>query len=401
MEKPQSVPFYPPFLPQKFMIKPIPESNKHLPKLNSSDKKRLDEFLSYLSDEALHFMGYPCSETYNYSELFPLFSYSINNIGDPYLPSNYHLNTHHFEQEVLDYFKNITHATQKTWGYITSGGTEGNLYGLYAAREALGDEAIVYYSEDSHYSIAKNIHILNLKNQVIKSQKNGEMDYQNLKQVIINNKPQKVIINANLGTTMKGAIDNVQTIKTVLKELGIKHYYIHADAAFFGMILPFLTPPVKFGFNTGIDSIAISGHKMIGSPIPCGICLVKAKYITPLTSSIEYIGTLDNTITGSRNGITPMFLWYFIHTNNLQTLQKRTQQCFDNADYIIKKFKQLDICAWRNPYSFIVVFDQCAKKLLTKWQIAIHNNIAHLIPMPHISQEVIDDFFNDLAREIK
>lgn len=382
------------------MINPTPELNKKLPKLVTSDKKRLNEFLSYLSKQALHFMGYPCSEVYDYSELLPLFRYSINNIGDPFLPSNYHLNTHHFEQEVLVYFEKITKAQESTWGYITSGGTEGNLYGMYVGREAMGDDAIIYYSEDSHYSIVKNIRILNLKEQLVASQKNGEIDYQDLAQKIMVAPHKKIIINANIGTTMKGAIDDVKKIKAVLKKLQIENYYIHADAAFFGMILPFMATPVAFGFDTGIDSIAISGHKMIGSPIPCGVCLVKKKYTRQLAHSVQYIGTLDNTITGSRNGITPMFLWYFIRTNNHKTLAKRTQQCFDNADYVIKCFKNLGINAWRNPYSFIVVFDRCAPQLLRRWQIATYNNIAHLIPMPHISKRIIDEFFGDLEQEI-
>ena len=33
------------------------------------------------------------------------------------------------------------------------------------------------------------------------------------------------------------------------------------------MILPFVDDPQPFGFDSGIDSIAISGHKLIGSPI--------------------------------------------------------------------------------------------------------------------------------------
>jgi len=48
------------------------------------------------------------------------------------------------------------------------------------------------------------------------------------------------IIIANIATTMKGAVDDIVQIKAILSDLEIPKYYLHADAAFFGMILPFL-----------------------------------------------------------------------------------------------------------------------------------------------------------------
>ena len=48
-----------------------------------------------------------------------------------------------------------------TWGYCTNGGTEGNMYGLFLARE-LHPEGLVYYSEDTHYSVNKILRCLHL-----------------------------------------------------------------------------------------------------------------------------------------------------------------------------------------------------------------------------------------------
>lgn len=372
-----------------------------LPKLSAGNKKRLDEFLAYLEKEGMLFMGYPCSEVYDYSELNALLKYSINNIGDPFESCNYHLNTHHFEQEVIEYFKDITIAgNNKVWGYVTNGSTEGNLYGLYIARNYLGNEAVVYYSADSHYSIKKNINILNIQQIVVTSSDNGEIDYQDLEQKIVTNNTKKVIISANIGTTMKGAIDDVVRIKKILKKLNITDYYIHADAAFFGMILPFLADKPAFGFDTGIDSITISGHKMIGSPLPSGVVIVKRQYMSGINASIEYIGGLDNTISGSRNGITPMYLWYAIKTILQNDFSNIIHKCFINADYTIEKLNNLGLNAWRNKYSFIIVFDKVAPKVLSKWQIAVSNNIAHIISMPHIKKAQIDKFIAEVIDDI-
>lgn len=369
--------------------------------LNAEDKARLQKFLQNLEQEKSLFIGYPCSELYDYSELNSLFRYSLNNIGDPYKPSNYHLNSHTFEQQVLDYFTELMYADKKSvWGYVTNGGTEGNLYGLYLARESHPD-GIVYYSQDSHYSVDKTLRLLNMKSVLVKSLNNGEIDYQDLTQQISKRLQYSVIIFANIGTTIKGAIDNLDTIHSLLNKLQIKRYYIHADEAFFGMILPFLKNPPAFGFDAGVDSLSISGHKMIGSPMPCGVVLSKKTYIDAVAKSVEYIGTVDDTISGSRNGITPMLLWYAISTHSRADFSQLVAYCFDLADYAIDALNKLNLGAWRNPDSFIVVFDYCAPAVLSKWQIATYNNLAHIIPMPHVKKSQIEQFIAELKIAIK
>lgn len=366
--------------------------------LNTKDKTQLQKFLQNLEREKSLFIGYPCSELYDYSELNALFRYSLNNIGDPYKPSNYHLNSHNFERIVLDYFAQLMRADKKSvWGYVTNGGTEGNLYGLYLARESHPD-GVVYYSQDSHYSVAKTLRILNMKSVLIKSLDNGEIDYQDLTVQIGKRSQHPVIIFANIGTTIKGAIDNLDSINAVLDKLCIKHRYIHADEAFFGMILPFLDNPPAFGFDRGVDSLSISGHKMIGSPMPCGIVLSKKNYIDAVAQSVEYIGTIDDTISGSRNGVTPILLWHAISTHTQADFAQLAKHCFDLADYAIKALNELNLNAWRNPNSFIVVFDYCAPEVLSKWQIATYQNLAHIIPMPHVKKAQIEQFITELKQ---
>ena len=61
---------------------------------------------------------------------------------------------------------------EDAWGYVTAGGTEGNMYGIYVGREMLR-EPIAYFSQDTHYSVIKILHILNIRNIMIRSQDNG------------------------------------------------------------------------------------------------------------------------------------------------------------------------------------------------------------------------------------
>jgi histidine decarboxylase len=46
-----------------------------------------------------------------------------------------------------------------------------------------------------------------------------------------------------------------------------------------------------------------------------------------------------------------------------------------------------------------VVFERPSLKLVHKWQLAVHHEWAHIITMPHVTREMIDEFANDLAQE--
>ena len=132
---------------------------------------------------------------------------------------------------------------------------------------------------------------------------------------------------------MKAALDNVELILDALDAATIRDYYIHCDAALNGMILPFTDNALIFDFRLPVDSIAISGHKMIGSPIPCGIVITKHKHVNRIARSVEYLGTLDTTLAGSRNGITPVILWYAIKSLGISGFKKMIKSCLEIAAY--------------------------------------------------------------------
>ena len=362
---------------------------------------RLNKLEETISQEKKMFLGYPCNAAFDYSELYRFLSYPLNNIGDPYLDSNYHLNTHEFELEVLEIFEELTQANKgETWGYVTNGGTEGNHYGLFLARE-LHPEGIVYYSQEAHYSIGKVLRCLRLPSIMVRSNKDGTIDCEDLKENLRLNRTKPPIICANIGTTMKGAVDDIEAIQSIFEELAINKKYLHADCALSGMILPFLKDTPAWNFSHGVDSLSISGHKMIGSPLPCGIVLAKQSYVNRIAENVEYIGSMDTTLTGSRNGIAPLFLWYAFKTVGLDGYGQRIESCMQTADYAIKKLSELGLNPWRHPYSNTVVFDRPSLTVIQKWQLASHGPISHIITMPHVSNQQIDSLVADIGASQK
>jgi histidine decarboxylase len=368
--------------------------------LTTADQERLDNFFQAMEQEAEHFLGYPCNRLFDYSPLFRFLQFPLNNVGDPYLPSNVHLNTHEFECEVLAIFQQLTAAPiNNTWGYVTNGGTEGNHYGLFLARELL-PQGIVYYSQDAHYSIDKVLRCLQLRSITIRSHPDGSMDLDDLRATLQIHRELPAIVCANIGTTMKGAIDNIPGIQAIFQELEIVEHYIHADAALSGAILPFLPAAPPWNFQAGIDSIAISGHKMIGSPVPCGIVLAKKSNVDRIAQSVEYIGTLDTTLSGSRSAFSPLLLWYAFRTVSLDGFRKIVPACLAVADYAIDSLNKIGLHAWRHPYSNTVVFDRPAAAITQQWQLACQGDISHLITMPHVTRESIDSLVQSILAAV-
>ncbi|MGB0774495.1 MAG: histidine decarboxylase [Akkermansiaceae bacterium] len=277
--------------------------------LNSGvDNTRLETDHRRLSELAKSSIGYPCNQAFDYSELLPFLEMPLNNVGDPFQASSYALNTLDYEREVIDLFADLTQLPQgEHWGYVTNGGTEGNMYGLYLARE-LFPQGMVYFSEQTHYSVAKILRLQHTPSIMIKAQENGELDYDDLRESIRINRHLPPIVFANIGTTMTGAIDDLTKIHTILDELAIRDHYVHADAAMHGLALPFIENPPAWNFSAGIDSLSISGHKWLGSPIPCGICLARSSHVKRIARAVEYVGVNDTTISGSRSAYAPLMI---------------------------------------------------------------------------------------------
>ena len=361
-------------------------------------QQRLDALLRDFEELRHRLVGYPCNQEFDYSALLPFLSYSANNVGDPFHESNFQSNTHEMEREVIGIFADLMHLPKdQAWGYVTSGGTEGNMYGLYIGREMFPD-GVFYFSQDTHYSVVKILRVLKARNIMIKSQDNGEVDYDDLRETIRINRDVPVIFMANIGTTMKGAVDDVSKVRAILDDLAVTDYYIHGDAALSGMILPFVDEPQPYGFDAGFDSVSISGHKMIGAPMPCGVALTKAEYVLRIARSIEYVGVLDTTLTGSRNALTPLMIWYALRQHGLDGFREIVAECLAVAEYAVARFNDSGIPAWRNKNSVTVVFPKPSDNVVRKWQLAPYEDIAHLIAMPHVTRETIDAVVDDCLK---
>ena len=324
--------FHPPIDPED-EAKLSPESVK-IPTADSEDPsafeattdeteilKAYDNLLKQRS--SVHF-GYPYNLMYNHEELYQFMKYSINNLGDPFVTSNYGVHSRQFECAVIDFFANLWHIEKdKYWGYVTTCGTEGNLHGILLARECHPD-GILYSSKETHYSIFKAARYYRMDAKAIPTLPQGEIDYDILAAEIEKNRDRPVIINVNIGTTVKGAVDNLDRILRILNNLRIprERYHIHCDGALFAMMMPFVDFAPEVSFRKPIDSIAVSGHKMLGCPMPCGVSIARKEHVKKVEQRIDYLNSVDTTIMGSRNGQTALYLWYSLRKKGLSGIKR-------------------------------------------------------------------------------
>lgn len=366
--------------------------------LAEKDRERLENLKESLGRSRDTFLGYPVSKDFDYSELTPFLQYPINNLGDPFEEGTWKVQTHQMEKEVVAFFARLFRAQPKDyWGYVTNGGSESNLYGLYLARE-MYPKAMVYYSESTHYSVRKNIHLLNIPSIVIRSQENGEIDYEDFENTLRMNRHKPAIVLTTFGTTMKEAKDDVSRIKGILRNLAVQDHYIHCDAALSGSYGAFMEPRVPFDFKDGADSISISGHKFVGSPIPCGVIITKRGHRDRIAKGISYIGSLDTTITGSRNGHSPLFLWYALKQLEEEGMKARYLHGLEVAEYCKNQLNEIGVKAWSNPGSLTVVMPRTPEAVKQKWQLATEGEVSHIICMPNVTKSQIDEFIEDLAK---
>lgn len=366
-----------------------------------------------LAARAGRLLGYPESMRFDYEPLLGLMRFNIDNLGDPYSDLLYGVNSTEIEREVLDWFARLYALDpESSWGYVTSSGSEGNLYGLYLGREAHPD-AVLYFSSATHYSVPKAARLLRMDTHVVPALPDGRIDPEALRAALHAEtrvvRPRPAVVNVNLGTTMTGAHDDLDAVVAVLESEGVP-YYLHCDAALSGMTLPFLAPEADPGTDRSdpaprisfadapIGSVSVSGHKFLGAPFPCGIVLTRPEHVARIQTRIPYIGALDATIGGSRNGQAPLYLWHAITTRGAgDGFRAEVARCLANARYLRDRLAALGRRPLLNPHSLTVVFDEPDERIVRRYSLARAEGRAHVVTVPHVTRSLLDAFLADLA----
>lgn len=378
--------------------------------------KRLDEFARQMHEIRAEAIGYPVNQNTDLKEFYEwyynskMYEVSLNNVGDPRQPAIITLNTHEFENEVINFFAPLYgFAPEEAWGFVTHSGTDGNMHGMYfGVKQLLGETKtlpICYVSEEAHYSIKRVADLQNLEIRLIKADETGKMIISEFEKALDPSKPALVVI--AMGTTFKGAIDDQAAIDAVIRKKKPVAVYRHLDGALFGGYLPFTEHKDLVNRRVvSFDSIAVSGHKFFGFDEPMGIFITTKKTMKATNPfKVSYLNEAVPTITCSRNALSALKFWWKIRKTGLKGFEQQAQAILDNAQYLEEQLDKIGYTAWQDDYSNTVYFRRPSEDIMKKYVLApdydarLGGNLAHIIVMQHLTRGVIDQFIKDLKAE--
>lgn len=325
--------------------------------------------------------------------------------------------TQEIEREVLEILAvDVFKAEPNSYdGYIAPGGTEANIQALWVYRnyfknefQAKMDEIVILASEDTHYSIAKGSNLLGIDWLSIPvdfetRQINPNVLIQSIEEA--KNQGKKYFITViNMGTTMFGSVDSVETFAEALTSTSV-HFKIHVDGAYGGFVFPFLNPnhDLHFG-NPLISSITIDAHKMLQAPYGTGIFLCRKGLIEHvLTQEAAYVEGMDLTLCGSRSGANAVAVWMILTTygpngwfEKVKVLQMRT-------NWLCEKLKDMHIAFFREPAMNLVTIkaqyipdDLALKYDLVPQKHDASNQWYKIVLMEHVEIEHLEQLLEAL-----
>ncbi|WP_088323352.1 pyridoxal phosphate-dependent decarboxylase family protein [Polaribacter tangerinus] len=264
------------------------------------------------------------------------------------------------EQEIIKYSCKLIGYGPQSNGTFPTGGSMSNYMALVMGRDAKDPESrlqgvrkplIIYTSEESHYSNAKNASFAGIgKNNIryIPTDAKGRMLPEALEDQIkldINNGGIPTYVNATAGTTVLGAFDPIDEIATITEKYNI---WLHVDGAYCGSVI--FSEKYKHLLK-GVEksnSFSYNAHKMLGTPLTCSIILVNDKkhLYNSFSNDADYLYQTDGDDfnlgktsfqCGRRNDALKFWtLWKSVGTKGLE---KIVDQQFNLANIAINYIK--------------------------------------------------------------
>ena len=335
---------------------------------------------------------------------------------------------------------------------------------------------VLFYSRDTHYSIIKDALVLGIQTfhsvarqkygdahnplhagrpwpSEVPSAESGETDVEALVKLVefFAAEGYPILVCLNYGTTFKGAYDDVaracEALAPVFERYGLVSrrvryeetdpysgrpagdedvragFWVHVDGALGAAHMPFLElaraagrvpacgPPFDFRLPQ-VSSIAMSGHKWIGAPWPCGIYMTRTKLQLRPPDDPVYIGARDSTFAGSRNGLSAVVLWHYLATHPFDRQIDKAVTLGARAAYAHEQLQRLqrerpeDLWVERSPLALTVRFRRPSEDIVRKYSLSNERLLvggearaySHIYVMEHVTEELIDALVRDLRR---
>ena len=298
-----------------------------------------------------------------------------------------------------------------TWGYIASGGSESNIVAVKIALKRFSPQKpVLLFSTETHYSIVKLLDLC--EHSFIASVKCptipcGQMDYAQIPKILAPFLPSDtpIVVVATLGTSKKGASDDIVSIMNILLEMGVRreNLFIHADAALNGGFWHLDKGHYPYQLGKEIDSLAMSGHKWYGSDVCSLFAIYHADRGENLGEYFDHSRMYEPGLVGCRDGFHAIS-W------KIRLLQFDWQNEYDACQEIVRlivnRFVELKVETLVNPVSITICFPIPPQEIIQKYILPTYTDenlgsISRIIVMPSVTKYIVDSFFTDLSQYIK
>jgi tyrosine decarboxylase/aspartate 1-decarboxylase len=246
----------------------------------------------------------------------------------------------------------------------------------------------VVVPESAHFSFEKACDILSIGIRTVPLDDNLRMDPEQAEEQIDRNTACLVGI---AGTTEYGMVDPIRTLSDIAEDRGI---FLHVDAAFGGLVIPFLEDPMPFDFSLpGVSSISVDPHKMGMSPIPAGALLVREEeMLAPLAVATPYL-TVKNvyTLTGTRPGGPVAGAFAVLEYLGREGMRATVRGCMANTERLIAGLETLGIARAVTPDVNVATF--ACERTPPGWQVSrTRRGHLRIVCMPHVSRDQVEAF---------
>jgi len=342
--------------------------------------------------------------------------------------------TTRFEYDVIHAMIDLYHGNHTVLGgYITSGGTEGNIYSVWLGRTTLEktipkDHICLILTNLTHYSLRKAANICGIPQFITPLHVSSwSMDPDGILATIhdLYTKGYRgFIIPLTIGYTVTGTNDDIDAIENIIdrckRELKGIQFFSFIDGALSGLIVPFLDRTFRPFRSKNIRTFVVDFHKFGLVPYPAGIVIYTRKDTRTIEQPIAYLPQKDATLLGSRSGIPAVSVWTMIHRLGMQGYTDLAKRQMENKTYFLSRLRSIskDIQIITDPKSLScgLIFRNLPHHRLTSAiesrysfypavmdleffpRIRKKETLYTCFFLPHMTKAVLDSFISDIRR---
>jgi len=268
------------------------------------------------------------------------------------------------ELVTIDWLREMCGLPETAGGLFVSGGSMANLTALAAARQAMldgrGDDAVIYFSDQTHNSVEKALRVLGFAREQIRALPSDEifrLPVESLSRATACDRAEgkrPFCVIANAGTTNTGAIDPLDQLADLCER---ENLWLHVDGAYgAAACLSERGRKLLAGIERA-DSLSLDPHKWLFQPFEIGCVLTRdarllKKTFNTMTGILEdtkraeeeEINYYDYGVQLTR-GFRALKLWLSLKTFGAAAFREAINRGFEMAEFAENLLRQ-SVC-WR------------------------------------------------------